>query len=194
MRIREHFVGISKDRIQSFINRNREHCSKYPMFSNEENKPAIAKQPMERCQINLVVFKRTPSKDENGNIYKYILSCLDVFSRFIFLRRLKSKDTTEGANQLKEIFMTFRSPKMWQGFGIPPVYYPLFIATSTNKTIIMYLYFQVVLCLFHTEVKTKQFLKNSMSTHCVLKLIPSSIPKWLLIRLSLFYYPLSSFL
>ena len=82
------------------------------MFSNKEKKPAIAKQPMERCQINLVVFKRTPSKDENGNIYKYILSCLDVFSRFIFLRRLKSKDTTEGANQLKEIFMTFRSPKM----------------------------------------------------------------------------------
>ena len=29
MHIREHFVGISKDRIQSFINRNREHCSKY---------------------------------------------------------------------------------------------------------------------------------------------------------------------
>ena len=48
MRIREHFVEISKDRIQSFINRNREHCSKYPIFSNKEDlKPVIAKQPME---------------------------------------------------------------------------------------------------------------------------------------------------
>ena len=70
MCIREHFVGISKNRIQSFINRNREHCSKCPIFSNKEDlKPIIAKQRMERCQIDVVVFKKTPSKDENGNIY-----------------------------------------------------------------------------------------------------------------------------
>ena len=37
-------VGISKDRIQSFINRNTEHCSKYPIFNNKEDlKPANAK-------------------------------------------------------------------------------------------------------------------------------------------------------
>ena len=84
--LREHFVGISEDRIQSFINRNREHCLKYPIFSNNEDlKPIIAMQPMERCQIDLVVFEKTPSKDENGNIYNYVLSCLDVFSQYIFL-------------------------------------------------------------------------------------------------------------
>ena len=82
MRIRGYFVGISKDRIQSFINRNREHCSKYPIFSNKEDlKPIIDKQPMERYQIDLVVFEKKPSKDENGNLYKYVLSFLDVFPR-----------------------------------------------------------------------------------------------------------------
>ena len=52
-RMREHFVGISKSRIQSFINRNKEH-SKYPIFggSKEDIKPTIAKQPMERSQID----------------------------------------------------------------------------------------------------------------------------------------------
>ena len=35
---------------------------------------------MERYQIDLV-FKKKPSKDENENIYKYVLSGLDVFSR-----------------------------------------------------------------------------------------------------------------
>ena len=90
MRIREPFAGISKYRIQSFINQNMENCSKYPIFSNKEDfKPIIAKQQMERCQIDLIVFEKKPSKDENGNMYKYVLSCLDVFSRYIFLQRLK---------------------------------------------------------------------------------------------------------
>ena len=135
--LREHFVGISEDRIQSFINRNREHCLKYPIFSNNEDlKPIIAMQPMERCQIDLVVFEKTPSKDENGNIYNYVLSCLDVFSQYIFLWRLKSKDTIEGANQLKEIFMTFGSPKILQCGkgsefqGILPVIYCLHLLTG----------------------------------------------------------------
>ena len=96
----------------------------------------ISKQPMERCQIDLVVFEKTPSKDENGNIYNYVLSCLDVFSQYIFLWRLKSKDTIEGANQLKEIFMTFGSPKILQCDkgsefqGILPVIYCLHLLTG----------------------------------------------------------------
>ena len=126
---------------------------------------------------------KTPSKDENGNIYKYILSCLDVFSRCIFLRRLKSKDTIEGFNQLKEIFITFGSPRALhcgKGFGIPMYITPYLLLISTNWTTIMYLYCKVVLCLFHTKVKTKHFFKKFLSTHCVS------------ISLSLFYYPLSS--
>ena len=55
--------------IQSFINRNRKHCSKFSIFSKKEDlKLIIAKQTMERCQIDLVFFEKKPSKDENGNI------------------------------------------------------------------------------------------------------------------------------
>ena len=99
MRIREHFVEISKDRIQSFINRNREHCSKYPIFSNKEDlKPVIAKQPMEWCQIDLVVFKKAPSKDENGNIYINIfLVALTFFHGISFFEDWNQK------TQLKEL-------------------------------------------------------------------------------------------
>ena len=59
---------------------------------------------MERCQLDLVVFEKTLSKN----------AFLVVFSRYIFLRRLKSKNTIEVANQLKEMFMTFGSPKILQ--------------------------------------------------------------------------------
>ena len=91
-RIREHFVGIFKDRIQSFTNRNREHWWKYPIFSNKEDlEPIIAKQPMERCQIDSVVFEKKPSNDENGNIYKYVLSCLDLFFTIYLYSKMEIK-------------------------------------------------------------------------------------------------------
>ena len=114
-RIGQYYVGISKDKIQSFINKNREHCLRNPIFSNKENlKPIIATKPMERCQIDLVVFEKNPSEDEHGNVYKYVLSCLDVFSRYVFLRRMKSKITIEVANLLKKIFLTFGCPDILQ--------------------------------------------------------------------------------
>ena len=41
MRLREYFVGIPKDRKQFFINRNRGHCPKHPVFSNKEDRKPI---------------------------------------------------------------------------------------------------------------------------------------------------------
>ena len=61
---------------------------------------------------NRFSFTKKSSRDENENIYKYVLSRLDVFPRYIFLRRLKSKDTIEEANQIKEIYLTFDSPQI----------------------------------------------------------------------------------
>ena len=82
MRLREYFVGIPKDRKQSFIKRGRGHCPEHPIFGNKEDrKPIIANGKMS----NRFSFQKKPSKDENENIYKYALSRLDGFSRYIFL-------------------------------------------------------------------------------------------------------------
>ena len=35
-RIKQYYVGISKGKIQSFININREHCLRNPIFSNKD--------------------------------------------------------------------------------------------------------------------------------------------------------------
>ena len=69
---------------------------------------------MERCQIDLVVFEKNSSEDEHGNVYKYVLGCLDVFSRCVFLRRMKSKSTIEVANLLKKILRIFGCPDILQ--------------------------------------------------------------------------------
>ena len=41
MRLREYFVGIPKDRKNFFINRNRGHCPKHPVFSNKEDRKTV---------------------------------------------------------------------------------------------------------------------------------------------------------
>ena len=69
---------------------------------------------MKRCQINLVVSEKKFSKDESGIHINTFLVALTFFSRYIFHRSLKSIDTIEGANQLKEIFMTGDRPKILQ--------------------------------------------------------------------------------
>ena len=143
-RIRQYYVGISKHKIQSFINKNCEQCLHNPIFSNRENlKPVIATKPKERCQIDLVIFEKNPSENEHGNVYKYVLSCLKVFSRYVFLRRMKSKSTIEVANLLKKIFLTFGCPNIlqcdrgseFQGirFHFFSILLSLFLSTKTQE-------------------------------------------------------------
>ena len=114
-RIKQYYVGISNYIMQPLININHEHCLHTPIFSNKENlKLVIATKPMERYQIDLVFFEKNPSEDENGNVYKYVLSFLEVFSQCVSLRRMKSKNTIEVANLLKKIFMKFGCPDISQ--------------------------------------------------------------------------------
>ena len=115
IRITEHFVGISKARIQSWINSNNENCERHPLLRNKDAlKPIVASKPLEICQIDLVRMDSSPSKDEYGNIYYYILSALDVFSRFVILIPLKTKKSSEVANHLKNLFYDIGVPETLQ--------------------------------------------------------------------------------
>lgn len=68
-------------------------------------KPITADRVNERWQIDLIDMKndRIKEKDET---YRYILSILDVFSRFLILRPLKRKTSGQIANELERIFQS----------------------------------------------------------------------------------------
>ena len=117
-RIKDYYVGISRLSIQTWINSNRDHCKKNAIFDNKGPlKPVVAKVPMERCQIDLVVKEKSPSVSRDGKVYYNILSVIDVFSRFLFLRALETKESLEVVNRLKEIFMVFGNPRIIQSDG-----------------------------------------------------------------------------
>ena len=69
---------------------------------------------MDVCQIDLVIIEKRPSKGYNIKTYFYILNVMDVFFRQIFLKPLQSKESSEVASHLREIFFNVRIPYIIQ--------------------------------------------------------------------------------
>ena len=108
------FSGISRNRIQEWINNNEAHCSQNPIFENQEElKPIVAKEPWERIQIDLVSMESRPGVS-GDKTYKFIFSILDVFSRFVVLRPLEKKEALLVANELKDVLSIFGNPRIMQ--------------------------------------------------------------------------------
>ena len=84
---------------------NRKHCEIHPIFEIKDPlQPIIAKSPMNVCQIDLVIMEKHPLKGYNNKTYFYILDVMDLFSRYIFLKPLQSKESSQVASCLLEIF------------------------------------------------------------------------------------------
>jgi hypothetical protein len=81
------YIGFTRETVSNFIKQR----ASYQLTANANkvvNKPIIETQPNKRYQIDLIDLTRY----ENHNYgYKYILNCVDVFTRFAWLRRLKNK-------------------------------------------------------------------------------------------------------
>ena len=64
---------------------------------------------MDVCQIDLVIIEKRPSKGYNNKIYLYILIVMDVFSRYIFLKPLQSKELLEVASSPRNLLQYWNS-------------------------------------------------------------------------------------
>ena len=114
IRINDYYVGISRERIQDWINHNPNHGEHKPVFSNKDKlKPVLAKEPYESVQVDLVDFSKFQSTSSNKR-YSFVLAVLDVFSRFVVLRPLVSKQASEVASHLESIFQIFGYPSRVQ--------------------------------------------------------------------------------
>ena len=68
---------------------------------------------MARVQIDLVDMKSLVVT-KGGKSYRYVLSFIDVFSRYVVLRALSDKTATAVADQLKDVFAIIGTPKILQ--------------------------------------------------------------------------------
>ena len=101
-RIRRHYTGISIKRIQKWLNSNEDHFKTNPIFSNKPYLTPVISKIVQGC--NQIVDMRAMAVLTNGTQYNYVLSVLDVFSRYLWLQPLSGKNSAEVLKHLKEIF------------------------------------------------------------------------------------------
>ena len=112
--ISKRFTGVSEREILSITKSMHEVQRLKPMFLNKAPlHPVLSSGVMNQVQIDLVDMKNN-EVTVGSETFRYILVLLDVFSRFIFLRPMKSKSSSEVASILLHIFSDTGPPKRLQ--------------------------------------------------------------------------------
>ena len=99
------YCGLSRRIIQRNLNSMKQQQNVRPLFQNKAPlRPIKASRVQERHEVDLVSMISMPATIE-GVTYKYIMSVIDIFSRFLFLRPLQSKEASEVAEHLLDIYI-----------------------------------------------------------------------------------------
>ena len=112
--IRHRYSGLSRNFIQKNLNVMKETQKIRPLFQNKAPLcPIKAGEVHERHQVDLVNMQSMPVT-VGGVTYKYIMSVIDIFSGFVFLRPLQSKESAEVAENLRSIYNEHGPPEILQ--------------------------------------------------------------------------------
>ena len=96
-------TSIPERAIQHFLNKDEIHMQLNARFKTVTPfTPVKAKLPHKRLQIDLMDMSK-----ESDRGFKYILTTLDVFSRFVWLYALKRKKSSLVASKLEYFFSIF---------------------------------------------------------------------------------------
>lgn len=113
--IRHIYSGVSRNKIQKNLNVMKEPQKIRPLFQNKASlRPIKASKVQERHQVDLVNMMSMPVTVDGSTPYIYIMSVIDIFSRFVFLRPLKSKESAEVAENLLNIYNEHGTPQILQ--------------------------------------------------------------------------------
>ena len=98
------------------------------------NKPILSKNVNERWGIDCI--NMTSFSNNNGGIhngYKFILTVVDYFSRFVWARKMKTQTSINVTNALKSIVQETKTyPKMIQADNGLEFLYTLYYSLSSN--------------------------------------------------------------
>ena len=98
------YIGIGEKDIQSFINKSKINRQIKGKFDNKPPlHPVTSKKIWSQIQIDLMSMADKPVLMD-GKEYKWVLSVIDILSRYLVLRPLHSKDTVVIARELLQVF------------------------------------------------------------------------------------------
>ena len=106
------FVGITRARVQQFLNNQEVHQLTQPVIMNRVSKAIVMSKPMERWQIDLIDMSKYKSP-QNLNT-TFVLTVIDCFSKMAFVEPLKNKRADTVAAAMERIFKRAGAPKTIQ--------------------------------------------------------------------------------
>ena len=113
-RISRSFCGVSERQIQAFLNRQQISQKLHPKFINKQPpKPVTSPRVLDRIQMDIVDLQKS-AVESDSRTYKYVLVVMDIISRFLFLRPLQSKSSTEVATHLIHFVSDVGPPRIVQ--------------------------------------------------------------------------------
>ncbi|XP_041480373.1 uncharacterized protein LOC121427867 [Lytechinus variegatus] len=108
-RLKRKFSGISEEVVRNILSQCSTHRRMNVTFTNKAPYiPITAKHVMERIQIDLLKMRTAATYKKRT--YRYILTAIDVFSRYTWLRPMETKSSTNVARHLSKIFDMFGTP------------------------------------------------------------------------------------
>lgn len=117
--LKRKFQGCSERSVSHVLKHDAEHGQMHAKFSNKPPMRSIqAKKVFDRVQIDLISM-RDKAVVYNDRTYKYILTAVDVFSRFLFLEAIERKTAKHVAKALKGIFSQHGYPRIVQSDNGP---------------------------------------------------------------------------
>lgn len=112
--LREQYLGVSRASVKDTLDRSRCYQLHKATFRNKPIPKSITvKAVQDRHQVDLVDMGKWRVK--YGQVtYRYILTVIDVFSRYVWLRPLKGKHSADIARHLEDIYNEHGPPKVIQ--------------------------------------------------------------------------------
>lgn len=113
-KLKGRFAGTGEKRVLKILQDSKSQQKINPKFRNKPDlKPVVSNFIFERIQIDLIDMRREKVRVDERE-YRYILSVIDVFSRYVFLKPLERKTSKLVAKELKKIFSEQGYPKVVQ--------------------------------------------------------------------------------
>lgn len=104
---RQYNKSVSRDDVQSFLNNQPSYQLTKQITRNKEYSSIKSKGVRNNFQIDIMYL---PDPSTTGG-YKYLLTCMDVYSRFVFVQALRTKTGEEVFDKLRFMFQQSGIPK-----------------------------------------------------------------------------------
>lgn len=105
--LRHMFVGLGWAKVQNILNCDTLHYWKNAKFLNKATcvlKPNRAQDVQTRHQVDLMNMEKGGTVSLNKKSYRYALSVMDVFSRFVWLHAVREKVSMVISKELQNIY------------------------------------------------------------------------------------------